>query len=168
MAKKSLVEANGKLYKMYQTRKMTNVQFRDKFNSLIDVIKHYGGTVGVHKKVTEQFLVLYTDGIYENKDWRTAYTDEQVNEANQQGKEKRIARMFLTRADRGRYGSIIAKLQNNYITGQKDVYPDTRVEAFALINNWNSSYDKGSFNIGIGYNGILFTQEGGKGSKIAC
>jgi hypothetical protein len=94
--------------------------------------------------------------------------DEQVSEATQQGREKILARMFLTCANRGRYGSMMAKLQNNYITGQKDVYPDTRVEAFALINNWNSSYDKGSFNTGVGYNGISFTQEGGKGSNIAC
>jgi hypothetical protein len=66
MIKGLVFRFDDKLYKMYQTREMTNVQFRDKFNSLIDVIKHYGGTDGVHKKVTEQFLALYTDGIYEN------------------------------------------------------------------------------------------------------
>jgi hypothetical protein len=164
----SLVEANDKLHKMYQTKEMTNVQFRDKFNNLIDVIEHFGGTVGVHRKVTEQFLAAYTDGIYEDENWRTAYTDKQVNEATQQGREKILARMFLTRADRGRYGSMMAKLQNDYITGRKDVYPDTRIEAFLLLNNWNSTYDKGSINIGGGYNGSSFTQEGGKGSGIAC
>ena len=44
----SLVDAMDKLYRMFQTKEMTNTQFRDKFNNLIDIIEHYGGSVGVH------------------------------------------------------------------------------------------------------------------------
>jgi hypothetical protein len=49
----SLVEATHKLYRMYQTKNMTNVQFQEKFINLVEVIVHYGGTVGVHKKFTQ-------------------------------------------------------------------------------------------------------------------
>jgi hypothetical protein len=41
---------------------------------------------------------------------------------------------------------MLLELQNNYITGRHNVYPNNRVSAFALLNNWNGTYDRG-FNV---------------------
>jgi hypothetical protein len=162
----SLVEATNKLYRMYQTKDMTNIQFRDKFNNLVEGIEHYGGTVGVHKKVTQNYLAEFSGGEYFDKDW--VYTEEQVAIATEKGKEKILARMFLAQADKFRYGNMLSKLQNDYITVRHDVYPNSRVAAFALLNNWNGTYDRG-FSMQInGHNGDLFVQNPEKTGGIAC
>jgi hypothetical protein len=59
----SRVEAIDKLFRIYQTKEMSNTQFLDKFNNLVDVIEHYGGTVGIHKKITNDILAKHTDRI---------------------------------------------------------------------------------------------------------
>jgi hypothetical protein len=91
----SLVEAIDKLYRTYQTKEMTKTQFLDKFNNLVDIIEHYGGTVGVHRNVTECILAKQTHGVYNNINWRSAYTDTQIKQATKKGREKILARMFL-------------------------------------------------------------------------
>jgi hypothetical protein len=155
----SLVDAMDKLYRMFQTREMSNTQFRDKFNNLIDIIEHYGGSVGVHRKVTEDLLAENTGDVYYNMNWRSTYTDTQIQEAIEKGKEKILARMFLARADKNRYGQMMAKLQNDYVTGRHDVYPNNRVAAFALINNWNHAYEKGIYVTTGNMNGASFLQD---------
>jgi hypothetical protein len=40
----SLVEAIDKLYRIYQTKEMSNAQFLDKFNNLVDVIEWWNCT----------------------------------------------------------------------------------------------------------------------------
>jgi hypothetical protein len=128
---------------MFQTREMSNTQFRDKFNNLTDIIEHYGGSVGVHRNVTEDMLSESTSDVYDNMNWRSTYTDTQIQEAIEKGKEKILSRMFLARVDKNRHGQMMAKLQYDYVTGRHDVYPNIRVAAFALINNWNHVYEKG-------------------------
>jgi hypothetical protein len=91
----SLVEAIDKLYRIYQTKEMSNNQFLDKFNNLVDVIQHHGGTVGDHKKITNHILAKQTDGIFDEVNWKLAYTDMQIKQANNEGKERVLARMFL-------------------------------------------------------------------------
>jgi hypothetical protein len=96
------------------------------------------------------------------------YTEEQVAIATEKGKEKILARMFLARADKFRYGNMLSKLQNDYITGRHDVYPNSRVAAFALLNNWNGTYDRG-FSIQFkGHNETSFVQNVAKTGGIAC
>jgi hypothetical protein len=75
--------------------------------------------------------------------------------------------MFLNRIDRTRYGSMLVKLHNDYVTGRRDVYPNNRISAFALINNWNNSYEKPYQN--QCYNGTSFAQSGSRLSNgIVC
>jgi hypothetical protein len=61
----NLVEAINKLYGTYQTMDLSKIQNLEKFNSLIIVIEHYGGTIGVHKKITEGILAKHTNGTYD-------------------------------------------------------------------------------------------------------
>jgi hypothetical protein len=53
---------------------MTNTQFIDKFNNLIDVSEHYSGTVGVHKKITNFILAKDTNRIFDEVNWKLGYT----------------------------------------------------------------------------------------------
>jgi hypothetical protein len=75
----SLVEAIDKLYQTYQTKDMSNTQFLDKFNSLVDVIEHYGGVIGVHKSITNSIIAKHTGRTYDEVNWRLTYTDAQIN-----------------------------------------------------------------------------------------
>jgi hypothetical protein len=152
----SLVEAIDKLYRFYQGKDMPNTQFLKNFNNLVDVIEHYGGTIGVHKKITEDILAEYTGGSYDSVNWKLAYTDNQVKKATEKGKERVPARMFLNRIDHTHYGSMLVKLHNDYVTSRHDVYPNDRISAFALINNGNNSYEKPYQN--QSYNGTSFAQ----------
>ena len=152
--KMSLVEAVDKLFRLYQSKDMSNTQFLEKFNNLIDVIEHYGGIIGVLKKITEDILAQHTGGTYDSVNWKLAYTDEQMKHATEKGKERCLARMFLNRVDRTRYDSMLVKLHNDYVTRRRDVYPNHRISAFALINNWNNGYEKSYQN--PSYSGICF------------
>jgi hypothetical protein len=87
----SRVEPIDKLYRMYQPKDMSNTQFLD----LVDVIEYYGGSVGIHNKITERILAEYTGRIYDRVSWKFAYTDDQVHKATKIGKERILARMFL-------------------------------------------------------------------------
>jgi hypothetical protein len=133
---------------------------------MVDVIEHYGGTVGIHRKMTENCLSVFTEGVYDKRNWRSSYTDQQISEATEKGKEKILARMFLTRANKVRYGGMLTKLQNDYITGRQDVYPDSQIAAFSLLNNWHCGYKRGLYMTGTTNNGTSFAQDGAKRSII--
>jgi hypothetical protein len=76
--------------------------------------------------------------------------------------------MLLARDDRFRYVNMLSKLQNDYITGRHDVYPNSRIAAFALLNNWNGIYDRG-FNMQFsGHDWTSFVQNTAKTGGIAC
>jgi hypothetical protein len=84
----SLVEAIDKLYQLHQTKELTNTQFLDKFNSLVDVIEHYGGAIGVHPSITNGLSAKHTGGVFDEVNWRLTYTDSQIQDTTLKGKEK--------------------------------------------------------------------------------
>jgi hypothetical protein len=82
----SLVEAIEKLYWLYQSKDMPNTQFLDKFNNLIDAFEHYGRTIGVHRKITEDILAKHTGATYDKVNWKLAYP---MSKWNKQPKKER-------------------------------------------------------------------------------
>jgi hypothetical protein len=91
----------------------------------------------------------------------------QIKQANNEGKERVLARMFLNRVDCARYSAMLTKLHNDYVTGQRDIYPNDRISAFALINNWQFENEKPPYNSSL--NGALFTQNNTRSSGgITC
>jgi hypothetical protein len=97
---------------------------------------------------------------YDEVNWRLAYTDVQINQATHEGKEKLLARMFLNPLDCAQYGTMLVKVHNDYITGQRDVYPNDRISAFSLINNLEYEYERLVYNLNL--NSALFAQDGTK------
>ena len=84
----SLVEAVDKFYKIYQGRDMTNIQYRDMFNNALEVIEHYGGTIGVHKQVTAEIIARETGIPFNEETWMTSYTAAQFKAAADKGQEE--------------------------------------------------------------------------------
>jgi hypothetical protein len=75
--------------------------------------------------------------------------------------------MFLNCVDCARYGTMFTKLHNDYVTGRLDVYPNNRVSAFALINNWQNGHERQFYNSSM--NGASFTQDDTKScGGITC
>jgi hypothetical protein len=73
-----------------------------------------------------------------------------------------LARIFFNFVDCARYGAVLTKLHNDYVTGRHNVYPNDRVSTFALINNWQSGYKRALYNSSI--NEASFTQDGTRSS----
>ncbi len=67
----------------------------------------------MHRKVTEDLIAENTGDVYNTMNWRSTYTDTQIQEAIEKGKKKILARMFLACEDKNRYGHMMAKLQND-------------------------------------------------------
>jgi hypothetical protein len=137
----SLVKADERFHLIYQEKDMSNLQYQKTFDNMVEVIEHYDGTVGLHWGVLTKTLKEETGKTYDKLSWMMDYTQVEFENAVQKSKEKVLARMFLLKCDKDRYGLMLAKLQNNHVTGQ-NAYPVTRLATYALINNWNNTYDK--------------------------
>jgi hypothetical protein len=129
----------------------------EKFNNLINIIEHYGGSIGMYKKISEGILAKHSVGTYDEVNWKLTYTDSQIEQATCEGKEQMLARMFL----------MLTKLHNDFVTGRRSVYPNNRVTTFALINNWQSGHERPLYNSSM--NGASSTQDGTRSSGgITC
>jgi hypothetical protein len=131
---------------------------------MVVVIEHYGGTVGLHWGVLINTLEETTGKSYDNSSWMKDYSPEEFHGAVRKAKEKILARMFLFKCDKDRYGPMLAKLQNNHVSGQ-NAYPLTRLDAYALMNNWNNTYERQAAPVPSQY-GLPFAQNGY--GTIAC
>ena len=99
-----------------------------KFKNTIEVIKHYGGTIGEDK--AQVFEELKSVGCnYER------VSAEEIKIAQDQAKRKMHAIAFLKRADKGRYGQLITDLENQFTRGT-DQYPMSVTETFNLLVNY--------------------------------
>ena len=60
----SLVDLDANLSKMYQRRTMSNATYYEQFMGIVNVIKHYGGSVGAHPILIEVELTnISNEGI---------------------------------------------------------------------------------------------------------
>jgi hypothetical protein len=145
---------------MYQTKDMTNVQFRNKFNILVEVIEHYGGAVSVHKNVTQNCLAKLSGGIYILK----VYTPK----SRSRKQTKKVRKRYWHECFWSKRINPGMAILTFFIIGRCNVYLDSRISAFALLNNWNGTYERG-FNMHINHHGgSSFIQYGAKSGGIAC
>eukprot|EP00957_Ditylum_brightwellii_P173857 13236273-Ditylum_brightwellii.AAC.1 len=72
---------------------MSNSTFLDKFKSLVEIVEHHGGNIDEHEGLVE-------------KETPDGANDEARNLAKQTSKEKFLARQFIRKADRSRYGRL--------------------------------------------------------------
>eukprot|EP00957_Ditylum_brightwellii_P100876 7688390-Ditylum_brightwellii.AAC.1 len=95
----SLGEAIEKFWKFFQPKEMSNSTFLDKFKSLVKIVEHHGGNIDEHEGLME-------------KETPDGANDDARNLAKQTSKEKFLARQFIRKADRSRYGRLVEELHN--------------------------------------------------------
>jgi hypothetical protein len=160
----TMAEADDKFRRIYQAKDMTNVQYKKVFDNMVDVIEHYGGTVGMHWRSLITTLESDTGKTYNKDTWMQDFTTKEFESAKLKSKERVLACMFLLKSDKDRYGQMLAKIQNDHVSGN-GCYPQTRIAAFAMLNNWNITYERRVYNPVIA-SGSSFAQASGGG--LSC
>ena len=114
---------------------LTNSQFLDKFNNLVDIATSFDGNLHDHAIVE---LVSQE----KHKQKYEQLTDEQKKEVEEAAKEKFLATSFLACSDPRRYGTLLENLENNH-TMKDNKYPQDMVMAFQFLNEfkqWKPRY----------------------------
>lgn len=122
----SLIDAMDKFHSFKQTSRMDNATYLRTFQSHIEAIDHLRGDFGVHH------TLIIDRMIEDNED-----TDDLdvYMEKRDEIREEVVAKYFLTKSDPKRYASLIASIQNDFISGQ-DKYPKTLNKAYDLLVNY--------------------------------
>ena len=114
-------EAKRRFYVMFQDRTMSVQDYFDKFNNLLKVIEHCGGSI-----VDEQMLI---DELKESTppiDIAVATTAEK-DKARENAKEKALSIAFLLSSDRNRFGKLVEDMENSYLHNI-DTFPEKLIE----------------------------------------
>jgi hypothetical protein len=142
----STMEAQYRLMVLRQNH-LTPKQYHEKFTNLLSVYIHCGGSIEPAPGPLA-FMVA-------KNNWdAAAITDEQKAEV----KEMEWTTLFILHADVNRYGSLIADLQNEYLSNI-DKYPKTLNEAYSRLTNWKDA-NGGTRNSNSNSNGVSFTNVG--------
>jgi hypothetical protein len=118
----ALDDAKSAFYKYHQGADDTNA------SKMIEVIEHYGGSIGDDKALVMEELKLA------GHDPDTA-TKKQLTIAKDDAKRKAHAIAFLIRSDNGRYGPLKTDLESQYTRGT-DQYPINVTDAYNMLVNY--------------------------------
>ena len=126
----ALDDAMIKYFTYYQMPGDSNAEHLKTFQSLVEVIEYYGGSV-----VNEHALLSYE--LAKKDPTRTVEncTGSEKKEAKAICKTKNLAIAFLKRSDRKRYATLLTELENNYARGT-DQLPTTITGAYNLLVNY--------------------------------
>ena len=124
----ALDDAKCAFYAYRQGADETNANYMAKFRNTIEVIEHFGRTIGEDRALMiEELKAAGRDASdASSKDIKTAIDT---------AKRKAHAMAFLKRADKGRYGLLITELENQFTRGT-DQYPTNITEAYNLLVNY--------------------------------
>jgi hypothetical protein len=145
---------NEALYRVITLRQhhMTPQQYFEKFSNLSLVYVHCGGSI--EPDPGPLAFVATQEG------WDMAnITAEQKATV----REMSWANLFILHADPNRYGSLIAGLQNEYLTNT-DKYPKTLNAAYSRLTNWKDVNGNGRSGTAT-TNGVSFTNVGNSSSN---
>jgi len=107
---------------------MTNAQYLEKFNNLVDITSSYEGNLH-DMAITEMISQRKFKKGYRELD------DKQFQAADEEAKEMYLACAFIVHADNKRYGKLKEDLENSYTRGNDD-YPKNRVKAYQILNEY--------------------------------
>jgi hypothetical protein len=124
----ALDNAKCNFYAYRQGSDETNANYMSKFKNAIEVIEHYGGSIG-------DDAVLVTEELKKVGRSITTATGEEKKDAIKLAKSKAHAMAFLKHADKHRYTLLVTDLENQYTRGT-DQYPTTITEAYNLLVNY--------------------------------
>ena len=107
---------------------MTTQLYMERFQNIVDVIEHSGGSIGVHPGVVSALASKRTIDM-------DTMTTQQKDALEKEAKDMYLAIAFLLNSDRSRYGRLIEDLENSYLLGE-DKYPKTVTSAYDILTNW--------------------------------
>lgn len=127
---------------------MDNGTFLKTYKTLIEAVDHLGGDFGVHRPFIEK--QVKDDGL-DPKDSALYETHKK------ESKEEFIAKHFILKADPKQFGTRVAALPNDYVSG-KDMNPKTLTKAYDMVVNYvNPNKRKGAESNDLG---MSFYQQG--------
>jgi len=120
----ALHEAKRRFYNCHQLRNQSLQAYFEYFQNQVDVIIHIGGEIGLDPAMIKKWAEEL------NKQ-----THEMTDSDKQKVMDEYLAIAFLNGSDRSRFGSLIDRLQNDYLQGHNG-YPRTLTMAYHLLTNW--------------------------------
>jgi hypothetical protein len=122
----ALIDAIEQFHGFKQTGRMNNATYLTTFQSHIQAIDHLDSGFGIHAPYI-QTRIRSAGMDPDDVTIRSRMQDEV--------KEEFIAKYFLLKSDPKRYASLIASIQNDFISSQ-DKYPKTLSKAYDMIVNY--------------------------------
>ena len=116
----SLHDAHLAYYTYRQNPDVALSKYLEEFQALIDVVEHYGGTIG-----HDPSLVKVSAG-----------KDDAAKQKS--ARDKAVALAFLRQADRKRFGALWADLENQFSRGN-DQYPPDLTAAYSMLVNYKTA-----------------------------
>lgn len=152
----SYYEATLQLYVFRQGNNLSNKQYHQKFQNLVEYVDGCGGGLGNVKALQTEMLqkVAAIPG--------TPTADEIVL-AKTKARDRFCATMFFLRADKDCFGVLQRKMYNDKLQGT-DKYPNTIIEAYHLMVNWQPEFKPRSGNSATN-DGVAFANMGGNDHK---
>ena len=118
----SLDDARTSYYAYAQGAKDSISSYLEHFRSLVEVLEHYGGAIGEDPGLLDA----------------TAAVSSNTNDATKRlkiARDRTLALAFLKRADRRRFGTLWAEVENQFSRGN-DQYPINLTAAYSLLVNF--------------------------------
>ena len=131
---------------------MTNHDYLQRFNNLVDVATAYNGQL--HDRSIVDIVVAKSHPGVDYED----LSDAHMTTAQTAAGELYLSTMFIFQSDRRRYGKLSEELENSFTKGNDD-YPDNLVSTYHLINeykNWSPRTNAPDVQ------GVAFSQKGSK------
>lgn len=124
----ALSDARRHFYALRQDKHTSCQQYLETFQNSVDVITHCGGNIGPDDGLVDADLKR-------KGTTRSSAGDSTIAEAEAEAKERFLACLFLTGADRIRYGKLIEDLENSHTQGDNK-YPRMLPLAYNLLVHW--------------------------------
>ena len=150
----ALYQAKANIYNLRQLN-MTNHEYLQRFNNLVDVATTYNGEI-----YDTAIVAICSEKLYPNIVWANL-TDAQQDAASSAANELYLATIFIAQSDRRRYGKLQEELENSFTKGNND-YPDNLVKAYHLMNEYKNWQPRAAVPEA---SGVAFAQKAKKGKK---
>jgi Zinc knuckle len=152
----SYYEATLQLYVFLQGNNLSNEQYHQKFQNLVEYVDGCGGGLGNVK-------VLQTEMLLKIAATHGTPTADEIVEGKTKARERFYATMFLRREDKNSFGVLQRKMYNDKLQG-RDKYPNTIIEAYHLMVNWQPEFKHRSGNNATN-DGVAFANTGSNNHK---
>jgi hypothetical protein len=116
-----------------QTSRMDNATYLQTFQSHINTIDHLKGDFGIHVSYIKDRILEAGGDLKDNA--ACECTKDRIC-------KEFVAKYFLLKSDPRRYASLVATIQNDYISRQ-DKYPKTLSRAYDMIVNYFNPHKQG-------------------------